>query len=235
MRALLAITLGATLTAHASGGPENDTVEPGGGIRVQGVGEVAVMPDLARVHLEVRREGADATDLMRQLDAVVGAVLERARAEGVDSGDVLAAAVSLYPRQRQDGDAMIQDGVIASRSIAITVRDLARLPGLVNAVIGLGINGINGIELDVADRATHEQAALDRAIDAAMAEAARVAERFGVAVGTLRAADTAGSAGPGPFMRMEALAAAAPNSFAPGTLRIRREITARFAIGEPVR
>ena len=35
------------------------------------------------------------------------------------------------------------------------------------------------------------------------------------------------------ILRMEALAAAAPNSFAPGTLRIRREVIARFAIAPP--
>lgn len=230
---LMGLIVYASPGAYAAGAADALPREPGAGIRVQGVGEVAVNPDLARVHLEVRREGADATELMRALDAVVAAVLERARAEGVDERDVVAAAVSLYPRQRQEGDAMIQDGVIASRSMSVTVRNLDRLPGFVNAVIGLGINGINGIELDVADRAAHEQAALDRAIDAARQEAARVAGRFGVAAGTLLSADTAGAAGPGPFLRMEALATAAPNSFAPGTLRIRREVIARFAIAPP--
>lgn len=229
---LLGLIISALTNTLAAASTDAVQREPGAGIRVQGVGEVAVTPDLARVHLEVRREGADATELMRALDAVVAAVLERARAEGVDERDVIAAAVSLYPRQRQEGDAMIQDGVIASRSMTVTVRHLERLPGFVNAVIGLGINGINGIELDVADRAAHEQAALDRAIDAATQEAARVAGRFGVAAGVLLAADTAGGSGPGPFMRMEALAAA-PNSFAPGTLRIRREVIARFAIAPP--
>jgi hypothetical protein len=46
----------------------------------------------------------------------------------------------------------------------------------------------------------------------------RVAERFGVALGPLIAATSLEQSAPRPFLRMEAMAASAPDSFAPGEL-----------------
>ena len=55
-----------------------------GGIHVTGVGEVQVVPDLARISLEVRREGVDAAALKTELDTVTRAVLALTRELDVD-------------------------------------------------------------------------------------------------------------------------------------------------------
>lgn len=203
-----------------------------GGIHVTGVGEVQVVPDLARISLEVRREGVDAAALKTELDTVTRAVLALTRELDVDERDVTAAAISIYPRYRQrDGESVV-DGVVASRAITITLRELDHVGDLVNGALSRGINGVNGIELDASDRAALEREALDRAIDDAVRQAGQIAARFRVGLGPLVNAGSALGPQPGPMM-MDVMAASAPaarESFAPGEMTVRREISASFAI-----
>lgn len=209
--------------------------EQAGGIHVTGVGEVQVVPDLARINLEVRREGTDAAALKTELDTVTRAVLALTRELAVDERDVTAAAVSIYPRYRhRDGESVV-DGVIASRAITVTLRELDDVGELVNGALTRGVNGVNGIELDASDRTAREREALDRAIDDATRQAGQIAARFRVGLGPLINAGTAQGPQPRPMM-MDAMAAAAPaarESFAPGEMTIRREISASFAITQP--
>jgi len=203
-----------------------------GGIHVTGVGEVQVVPDLARISLEVRREGVDAAALKTELDTATRAVLALTRELDIDERDVTAAAISIYPRYRQrDGESVV-DGVVASRAITITLRELDHVGDLVNGALSRGINGVNGIELDASDRAALEREALDRAIDDATRQAGQIAARFRVGLGPLLNAGSSQGPQPGPMM-MDVMAASAPaarESFAPGEMTVRREISASFAI-----
>lgn len=203
------------------------------GISVTGVGEVRVVPDLARVTLEARREGTDAVALKNELDEVTRGVLALTRELDIEPRDVTAAAVNIYPRYRhRDGESIV-DGLIATRSIEVTVRRLDQIGDFINRALGQGVNGIGGVALDAADRPELERAALDLAIDDARASARRIAERFGVGLGALLEAGTAASAPSPKFMDAMAVRSEAAGSFAPGELTIRREIQARYAIEPP--
>lgn len=205
--------------------------EPPGGIHVSGIGEVRVVPDTARVTLEVRREGEDAAALKSELDEVTAAVLELARELDIPERHVTAAAVNVYPRYRPTERAPEPAGVIASRTVEVTVEDLARLGELINGALERGANGVGGVQLDASNRAELENKALDLAIDDAVDEARRIARRFDVELGRLN--DASASSHPvQPLMRMEAMAdrSMANESFAPGEMTIRREIRATFGI-----
>jgi len=201
------------------------------GVHVYGVGEVRVVPDMARVTLEVRREGTDAAALKSQLDEVTAAVLELTRELDIAERHVTAAAVNIYPRYRPHDQDQEPDGVIASRTIEVTVEDLEQLGELINGALERGANGVRGVELDATDKRALEMKALDLAIDDAVQEARRMAERFGVELGPLKDA-TATTHSAQPMMRMEAMAdrAAAADSFAPGEMTIRRDVQATFSI-----
>lgn len=216
---ILAAALAWSATARAE--------EPGG-IHVSGVGEVRVVPDMARVTLEVRREGEDAAALKRELDAATEAVLSLTRDLDIAERDVTAAAVQIFPRYRPDDGAPA--GVIASRSVEVTVRDLEDLGALINGALERGANGVGGVQLDASNRPDLERQALDLAIDDAVHEARQMAKRFDVTLGALTDASTSSHA-PQPLM-MEAAAASrfAKDSVAPGELSIRRDVQATFSI-----
>jgi uncharacterized protein YggE len=216
-------------------GPSSANAQDGG-IHVTGTGEVAVVPDLARVNLDVRREGADAAALKSELDGVAAAVLALASTLGIEDRDVTAATVNIHPRYRQrDGESVV-DGVVAVRSIAVTLRELDRIAEFIDGALARGVNGVNGVELDASNRAALDRQALDLAIDDATRQAEQIAARFGVGLGALLEAGGAGAA-PRPIpMMMDTMVAGSPEarrSFEPGLLTIRREIAARFAIDAP--
>lgn len=204
--------------------------EPLTGIHVSGSGEVAVVPDMARLSLEVRREGPDANKLKAELDEVVAAVLDLTDSLDIARRDVTAAAVNIYPRYRPRNDDSVIDGLIASRSIEVVVRDLVLIGDLINGALGRGVTGVGGVSLDASNRVELERRALDLAIDDASREARQIAERFEVKLGGLSNV-VAGSHSVQPLM-MEAMAvrSVAKDTFAPGEMTVRREVQATFAI-----
>ncbi|MEM1435184.1 MAG: SIMPL domain-containing protein [Pseudomonadota bacterium] len=202
------------------------------GLHLSGTGEVSVVPDLARVTLEVTRSGADAVTLKAAVDEATGAVLKLTRRFDIEARDVVAATVNIAPdyRGRGGGGGNELIGVTVSRSIHITVRALERLPQLINDSLKLGINGVSGIALDTSRRTELEEQALALAIDDARAEARRVAAGFGVAVGTVLAVHVDSHTLRPQMARMALDTAEA--AFAPGEMIVRRSIRAQFAIAE---
>lgn len=201
------------------------------GIHVSGVGEVRVVPDMARLTLEVRREGTDAAQLKTQIDEVTAAVLELAKRLGIPERHVTAAAVNVYPRYRPGGKDSEPNGIVASRTVEVTVDDLGRLGDLINGALERGANGVRSVQLDASNRAELENLALEAAIDDARAEARRMADHFDVDLGPLRDA-SAGSHQAQPMLRVTAMEASAParDAFSPGEMTIRRDVQATFGI-----
>jgi hypothetical protein len=224
------LTLSLALLMLAALLPLRGWAEPLTGIHVTGIGEVVVVPDMARITLKVRREGEDAAALKEELDQVVARVLEITDGMDIPRREVTAANVSIYPRYRRRDDEQMVDGVVASRTMEITLRELDSIGTLINDALQAGVNGIDSVKLDAQNRVELERQALDRAIADASREAAQVAERFEVRLGTLKNAQT------GPHQvqpLMEAAfsrASAANDSFSPGEMTIRREVQATFAI-----
>lgn len=221
---LLISLLASSLSAYAAETP---------GLHVTGSGEVRAVPDMARVSLEVRREGEDASVLKAQLDEVAGAVLEMARDMGIEQRDVTAAAVSIRPRYRPSDQGAQVDGLVATRSIQLVLRNLADIGDLINDALERGVNGIAGIQLDLSNRPELERKALDLAIDDAKDEALRVARRFGVTLGELL--DVSIDEHQVRPLMMEAMAARTADSgpdFSPGEISIRRSVRSTFALAE---
>ncbi len=228
-RILPAAALVALLAANLLTAPAARAESPAG-IHVTGTGEVQVVPDMARLTLEVRREGADPAALKRELDTVTEAILELTDELDIERRDVTAAAVNVYPRYRRQDDEMVPDGVVASRTVEVTLRALDELGTLINGALERGANGVNGVALDASNRAELERRALDLAIDDAKQTARQMAGRFEVTLGALVDA-SAGGQTPQP-LRMAGMAEmkAADSAFSPGEMTIRRDVQATFSI-----
>ncbi len=202
------------------------------GIHVAGSGEVRAVPNMARLSLEVRREGEDAAGMKAQLDEVTTAVLELAREMGIKKRDVTAAAISIRPRYQPSDKGAQADGLIASRSIQLVLWDLDDIGALINGALKRGVNGIANIQLDLSNRSELERQALDLAIDDAKDEARRVARRFGVGLGEV--IDVSVDAHQVRPLMMEAMTARAADSgsdFSPGEISVQRSVRSTFALG----
>ncbi len=200
------------------------------GIHVSGQGTLEVEPDMGRVNLQIRREGAEGPALIAELDTVVTAVLALTAELAIEGRDVTATAVSLQPRYERRGDRSVVAGLTASRTISVTLRDLDRFGELLDGALALGVNTLDPIALDSSRRAELEDEALGLAMADAEREARRVAEGFRVKLGPVNNVFV-GSHSPRPqAYRSVAMAESAGASFSPGIIVIDRSVQATFYI-----
>jgi len=182
------------------------------------------------VRLHVRREGKDPAGLTAQLDEVVAEVLALTRQFGIEQKDVTAAVVSIQPRYQRRGDDMVVEGVIALRTIAVTLRKLDDFPEFLSEALSAGVNNADPIRLDIDPerRAALEHQALELAMADARRQADQVAKGFDVAVGSVLDVQTSLRSAQ-PMMAMEQFAAKA-DVFEPGSMDIEQSVQATFAI-----
>jgi hypothetical protein len=209
--------------------------DPANGLSVTGRGEISREPDLARFTFEVVRQGTDAAALKQDVDKVTGAVVALAEKLGVARDAITAAIVQVRPEYRYVDGRSTLEGVNVSRTIRVDLKDLRRYGDLTDGAIAAGVNQLQNVELDFADRAALERQALDAAIDQAKNEAEHVASRLGMKLGRVLDAqvqDTGGPIMPMPLGLARQKAAAA-DDFRPGTLRVERQIQIRYELVVP--
>lgn len=203
------------------------------GIHVTGRGVVYAEPDMARLTLQVTREGQDAAALKDNLDDVTRDVLKLTRSLDIAREDVTAAVVNIQPRYRRGSGPSVIDGVRASRTISIVLRDLDRYGALMNGSLKIGVNSISGTQLDSSERENLERQALELAMTNARRQAEHVAQGFGVRSGALLDVQV-GAQSVRPQMALRAMESSAGDDFSAGQITVQSSLQATFAIEAPI-
>lgn len=204
------------------------------GIHVTGSGEIEVAPDIANVSISVRVEGGDPATIKRSVDEVTGKILAVVRDLDIAKRDTTARGIQLQPNYRYDKGQSRLIGYVATRNIAVVLRDLDDIGPLMNRGLKAGANQISQPSYDHSEREKLSQQALERAIDNAKAQASHIAEQFGRAVGPVVDVRTSAPSMPRPMLRsarME-MADSAPMPIEAGLISISRTIQASFAFRE---
>ena len=206
--------------------------EPLQGIHVLGRGEVLVVPDMLSMTFQVSRQGRDAVLLKQELDQVTQTVLELTDSLSIPRKDITAALVNIHPLSRYENKRHIIDGVTASRTIHVVLKNLDQYGPLINGSLKLGINNISGVQLASSKQVTLEQQALELAIADAKREAKAIAKQFDVRVLGVRDVRVGSHAvNPQPAGRVMSMSADSNVPFSPGEMKIRRDIQVTFGIG----
>ena len=201
------------------------------GLYVTGRGDVTKEPDLARFTFEVVRQGTDATALKQDVDRVTGAVVALAEKLGVKRDDLTAAVIQVRPEYRYLDGRSVLEGINVSRTIRVTLKDLRRYGEMTDGAIAAGVNQLQNVELDFADRTALEQQALDAAIDRAKDEATHVAGRLGMKLGRVLEVQLQDTGGGAPIpLGMAAAKVADTSVFRPGSLRVERQVQVRYEL-----
>jgi uncharacterized protein YggE len=204
------------------------------GLYVTGRGEVTKEPDLARFTFEVVRQGTDATALKQDVDRVTGVVVALAEKLGVKRDDITAAVIQVRPEYRYLDGRSVLEGINVSRTVRVTLKDLRHYGELTDGAIAAGVNQLQNVELDFADRTGLEQQALDAAIDHAKDEAAHVAGRLSMKLGRVLEVQLQDTGGGAPIpLGMAAAKVADANTFRPGSLRVERQVQVRYELVVP--
>ena len=198
-------------------------------------GEIHVAPDMATITLGVNEQAPSAQAAMAANATHMTAVTAALRRQGVADRDIQTSNLNLNPQyQYADGQPPRLTGYQAVNEVSVTVRDLAKLGGVADAVVEAGANQVSGIAFGLSDPAAAEDQARRAAVKALAAKAALYAEATGYRVVRLVNLSEGGGYTPQPprplaMMRMAA-AAEAPTPVEPGEVQVRIEVTGMYEL-----
>jgi len=209
-----------------SGGPvlaQRSQQTPEARIVVTGEGSVSVAPDHAEVRIGVTTRTRTVKEGVDTNSRTMAAIMAALRDAGVADKDIQTARFSIQPVYASEvsRNEPKLSGYSVANHVNVTIRDIGKVGDLLDRVVAAGANDIGNVAFLVSDVSK----ALDRAREAAIADARRKAEVYaqasGVQLGRVEWITEDGGVGrPVPMM---ARTAAAPVPIATGedTLRVR--------------
>ena len=179
----------------------------------------------ARRRLEER-----AATLIRTLEA---AGLER---EAIQAGSLRVQPEALHDRSGKAGEPTPLVRTRLERPFEVEIDDLERLPTILDALTEAGVNALDGVTYDLADREAATDEALAKALARARHKAELMAETLGIELGRVRAVSE--QQAPVFQPRMMAMSADARESggaaeYRPGTLTIDAAVNVSWEIEQP--
>jgi uncharacterized protein len=209
------------------------TTQPDARVIVVGEGSVHVAPDYAQIRGGVTTKGKtvkEATDANSKLMAAVTAALLNA---GIAQADIQTAQFSIQPvyapPQPQNEPKLV--GYNVSNQVTVTVRALGKVSDILDRMVDAGVTDVGNVAFLHSDPAK----ALDRAREAAVADARRKAELYahaaGFTLGRVAWLTEGNGAMPDPMPMFRAQASmAAPVPISPGEDTLRVQIAVGFDI-----
>jgi uncharacterized protein len=169
MRIMVAVAL-ASAAASLPGAvfAQAAQVQPFAGTRldVSATGEVTRVPDLAIISAGVVTRAANATSAIAANATRMERVRAALRRAGVEERDIQTSSINLNPEYRYvENQAPQLVGYTASNQLSIRFRDIRNAGEILDALVSVGANQINGPTLTI-DR---PEAALDEARTRALA------------------------------------------------------------------
>jgi uncharacterized protein len=179
------LALALILTACGSG---TTSQAAGPNMNITGTGIVYITPDIAYITIGVHTENKEVSPAVAANNAQAQGVIDALKAGGVDPKDIQTSNFSIYTTQSYDKLTGIAGGTLyaVDNTVQVTVRDLGKMPALLDAVVASGANTINGISFDVADKTAALKQARQLAMDNAKILAAELAADAGVKLGDIQ-------------------------------------------------
>jgi uncharacterized protein YggE len=195
---------------------------------------VTVKPDVARLTTGVQATGKDLARTTADVAARVRRILDELARLGIAEKDVQTTRHDIQvERSWENGKPGPITGYTVADDLRVTVRDLAKLPQVLERVVAVGSNVLQGLAFEKDDPAPAQAEALARAVQIARAKAEAMARAAGVTLGEPISIEEGGGAPPPmPFARAQTMMAAkdAGAPVAPGELEITAGADVTWAI-----
>jgi len=198
-------------------------------VTVTGTATVAVAPDTAMIRIGVTSQGKNARAASEANAKQMTAVLNAIKANGIDARDIQTSRLSLQPQYdaSKQGPARLT-GFQVTNQVTVRIRDIGKLPAILDHAIAAGANEMSGIEFVV----SQQSKLLDQARSEAIADAHRKAMLYVQAAGAKLGrvvAITDEGASPPPHPVMQAVRAGAV-PVAPGERTLRASVTVSYEL-----
>jgi uncharacterized protein YggE len=197
-------------------------------VTVTGEASLSVAPDSAAIRIGVTSQGKTAKAASETNAKQMTAVLTAIKADGIAERDIQTSRLSLQPQYdpNKGGTANLL-GFQVTNQLTVTIRDIGKLPDLLDGAIAAGANEMSGIEFIVSGQSKLLDQVRAEAIADAHRKAALYAQAAGVKVGPVMMISEEGVSPPVPAMR--ALRAGAV-PIAPGEQTLRATVTVSYEL-----
>lgn len=139
-------------------------------------------PDIATISTGVQTRAPTAQGAISQNSERMARVLAALRAAGVKERDIRTSQLNLNPQydyRRESGEGPRLTGYMATNQVSVRFRDIAKSGEIIDALVSVGANQINGPMLSIDD----VDEALDEARADAIAKGRQRAELYAAAMG----------------------------------------------------
>ncbi|MCL6729012.1 SIMPL domain-containing protein [Sphingomonas hankyongi] len=237
-RALIAaLALGAALApsaAVAQAAPTFSEAIAGTRLDISATGETTRVPDVATVSAGVVTRAATARAALQQNAAQMDRVRDALKKAGIADRDIQTSNISLNPEYRYaENQPPRLTGYTASNQVNVRFRDIAATGDILDALVAVGANQINGpsLTIDKPEEALDE--ARTKALAAGRARAELYARTLGMRVVRLLAVSESGGNYPVPPpmpVMMEARAQSASTKIDPGEQKVQLSLAMTFEL-----
>ena len=231
MRSWLVALATAGMLAAAPALARADTSPPVPQLQANGTGEVMVTPDIAIVTLGVTSQATEASAALAANSAALSKAIAAIKAAGVAKKDIATAGFSIDPvyEPAKTPPSDRPPSIVGYRvvnQVRVTVRDVKKSGGLLDAVVSAGANRVSGIAFDISDRKTAADNAIRAAIRDARAKAELMADAAGLRLVRILSVNASENGGRGPIMAFDM----APRAKAVPVMPGQRQISANAEI-----
>lgn len=228
MRSFALAALALLMSASAASAQPPATNEPPV-VVTMGEGVVKRAPDRAWVTIAAESRAKTPGEAQKLNADAMSAVMQKLKGVGLPAEAIRTAAYELRPEFDYANNRQTLRGYVARNAVEVRVDDLPKLGEVLDVAVGAGATSVSGIRFDLKDRASAEQAALQRAVADARAQADTAAQAAGMKVERVVRIEVHREASmppPRPMMAMRAeMAASAEPPIAPGELEIKATVT----------
>jgi uncharacterized protein YggE len=170
-----AAVLAATFQARA----QEAKPAPEARIVVVGDGDISVAPDYARISAGVTSRAKTAREAAEANSKAMADLIAALTGTGIDQKDIQTSRFSVQPVYNSTNSELKLTGFSASNQVSVTIRQIDKVSDVLDKVITAGATDVGSVEFLHSDTAK----VLDRAREAAMADARRKAEVYAHAAG----------------------------------------------------
>ncbi|OSP55281.1 SIMPL domain-containing protein [Pseudoruegeria sp. SK021] len=226
---LLMMSLGAAVVTPAVLSAEETRL-----ITVSGTGAATAVPDMATIRFGVVAQETTAGAAMDAMSKSMAQVLSTLEAAGIAAKDVQTSGLDLNPLRADAGPDRSKEpeiiGFEANTSVSVRVLNLPSLGGLLDAVVSVGANRMQGLSFGLQDTDAQLAEARKAAIADALSKAALYADAAGVSLGPVQSISEQGG-NPRPEMMMKAMAMSdASVPVAEGEVSLTAQVTVVLAL-----
>ena len=205
-------------------------------LNLSAYGEVKVAPDMATITFGVQTEAPTAQAAMADNARRMTEVFAALRRAGIAERDIQTSGLNLSAQYDYvENQPPRLRGYQASNQVTVGIMDLTKVGTTADAVVGAGVNQINGISFGLKDPKAAEDQARVLAVRALQDKARLYAQALGVELGAVRSLNEGGGYTPQPPVlftgaRMQ-MADSASTPVAAGEMTVRIDITGTYDLG----